>query len=259
MEVVDKIKSGFGGGHVDFSKKYERAMISNHKSNFLTLVNVQNPSDNKIIKKRIKIAKQIDGVTMQGHTQIISDDELFFYGAATNDGNFFKVNMLTGKVEKKLYLGEVHLEQGFMYQSPEGAFTKVTKKFSKNSYLLATSDEDKILTNRLDGVKNKVVLSSWTEEKNEAWDIEMRFDNYFNLKNRYSGKCLTVNKQKVMVETCINVKPRQLWEAIVIEENKVNLINKLTNKCLESDNGENVLLNSCNNSSTQLWKLSSLL
>ena len=258
MEVVDRFQSGFGGGHIDFSKKHQRAMVTNHKSSFITLVDVSNPDNNKILKDKIEIAENIAGKTMQGHTQIISDDEHFFYGAATEDGNFFKVNLLTGALEKKLSLGAVHLEQGFMYQSPEGGFAKPIKKFSHNSFILKSLKIDNVLSNQNN--RTKIDLSVWNENKSQAWDVQMRFNNYFNLKNRLTGACLTFTNGQVEVESCQNSNSNQLWEAFIVnDEGGVSLINKGTKNCLELKNVDQLTLRSCNNSSEQLWDFSSIL
>jgi len=229
MRVVDKFESGYGGGHTDFSPKHKRAVITNHKSNFITLVDVSNPRNNKVLK-HTKVANFVKGPALQGHTQVIGDDENHFYGAATNDGKFFEVSMKTGNVTRTLNLGG-ELQQGFMFQSPEGGFAKPDTKFASSTYSLTNLSTLKVLA----ATGKTVKTNHWFANKNQGWDIRVRHDGFVNLVNRESKKCLQKSQDfdLLTMKKCNNKRKSQMWTLKPDFTNTKNhVVNRLNGKCL---------------------------
>ena len=241
MNVVDSFESGKGGGHTDFSPKHKRAMVTNHKSDFITLVNVANPTNNTIIKD-INVATFVSDIALQGHTQVMGDDENHFYGAATNDGIFFEVSMTTGEVTRKLDLkGE--LQQGFMFQSPEGGFAKTKPKFSAGTFYIKSALTWRVLANHY----NLPDTSYWFSLKNQGWDIRVRHDGYVNLVNRETKKCLAKepHANDVIMQTCNNRVKLQMWDLGNMKAPSKHIVNRVNNKCLTTSFFGDLYLGRC--------------
>jgi len=255
MKVVDSFKSGKGGGHTDFSPKNERAIITNHKSTFITLVDVSNPHNNKIIKN-IRVAHQVKGATLQGHTQAFSDDENYFYGAATHDGKLFKIDVKNAHVLRKLKLNGAILEQGSMYQSPEGGFANKKPKFSNNSVKIEGLRIKRVLREKRGGVN----LRYWSETPSKGWDIRVRFNKVINLINRKSNRCLTSKRGRIVTRECKNRSKSQMWEIVSVDqsENIYNIRSYKSGKCLSNKHRLNML--ECSNDNWRVqWKINSIL
>ena len=255
MKVVDSFKSGKGGGHTDFSPKYQRAMITNHKSTFITLVDVSNPRNNKIIKN-IRVARHVKNETIQGHTQAFSDDENYFYGAATHDGKLFKVDVKNGHVLRKLKLDGAILEQGSMYQSPEGGFAKRKSKFSNNSVKIEGVTVERVLREK----RGAVNLRNWSRDTDKGWDIRVRFKKVINLVNRDSNRCLTLKGERVVTRECKNVSKSQMWEIVTVDKNKdiYKIRSYKSGKCMSNKHKLNMF--ECTDENPRLlWKINSIL
>lgn len=254
MQVVDKFKSGHGGGHIDFSPKHKKAIITNHKSTFITMVDVSNPRDNRIIKN-IEVAHDVEGVTLQGHTQIITDDEKHFIGAATHDGNIFEVSLNKGEITRTLELDGAILEQGFMYQSPEGQYANPKSRYSNNTLRITSLKTFQVLN----GSTNSVGLSFFNIFNEEGWDIAVRHDGYVNFIYRKNNRCLAMHKGDVRTEVCNNKKKSQLWK---INQQSSLLFSSMSiehfkGKCLSSDNG--ISVKKCNSYDySEKWKFNNL-
>ena len=256
MSIVDFFKSGKGGGHTDFSPKRKIGMVSSHKSSFVTMVDVSNPRKNRIIK-HINVSNDKDGShVLQGHTQMLSDDENRFYGAATSDGNFFEINLNQKAVSKKLSLNGANLEQGFMYQSPEGGFANPEPKFSSNSLVIKNVKQQAVLTGK------RAIIKRWREQKNQGWDIQIRNKVFFSLKNRRNNKCLSrTNRNRVKAVVCNNKSTEQMWFFTPISKNSniVHIQNATNGECLKSFKNNYTGIKKCQNNKSFQWEIDSIL
>ncbi len=104
---VDKIlKAALGAAHVEFSKSLGYAIITNHWSNELTIIELATFT----IKKRITLSKtqkfhEEEPHLLQPHFSYLSKDGKYFYTFATQDGDFLEINLETLEVERKLHTG----------------------------------------------------------------------------------------------------------------------------------------------------------
>ena len=290
MRVVDKFESGEGGGHIDFSPKYKKAMVTNHKSTFITMVDVSNPRRNRVIKD-IEVADYAEGVALQGHTQIMTDDENHFIGAATHDSHLFEVSMRNGKITRTLELDGAVLEQGFMYQSPEGEYANPKPRYSNNTLRISSVKTFRNLNLNLSGNRNRNSFGRFSHHnifrenrhrndfgrfshhnvfREDGWDIAIRHDGYINFVHRQSNRCLSVKQGLVVTEVCDNQKDSQLWKINLVRTASFglfhfNLFNSRSQtnikhyggKCLSSDRG--VSLKECRHFDySERWKLKNL-
>jgi len=97
---LDGKHKGLGAAHVEFSKSQKVAIITNHFSNFITIIDISNPDVSKYtIKAQIKIGKHAfikppeAKHLMQPHFALVSEDGKYFYTAASHDGVFVRVDL----------------------------------------------------------------------------------------------------------------------------------------------------------------------
>lgn len=103
MKVIKTIKTGKGSGHVIWVKKHGIALVLNHKDTYVTVIDME--KHEKI--KNIEVAKdnpKYDTI-LQSHSTRISPDSKYYYGFATDNGTFFRVNLETLELNKELYVG----------------------------------------------------------------------------------------------------------------------------------------------------------
>jgi len=105
MKVVKVLQAKLGAAHVEFSKKYNLAIITNHFDPNITIIDM-----NKLtVKKHLTISHhKFDPKTkhlLQPHFSYISKDGKYFYTFATQDGNFLKIDLRTLKIIDTLHTG----------------------------------------------------------------------------------------------------------------------------------------------------------
>jgi VCBS repeat-containing protein len=106
MSVVKTLKASLGAAHVEFSKSLNLAIITNHWSNELTIIDLNTQE----VKKRLTISDtqefhEDEPHLLQPHFSYLSEDGKYFYTFATQDGDFLKINLETLEVEDKLHTG----------------------------------------------------------------------------------------------------------------------------------------------------------
>jgi len=116
MQVVKVLTAALGSAHVGFSKTLGLAIISNHWSNEVTIIDLATQT----VKKRLIISTtqvfhpEIPHL-LQPHFSYVGKNGKYFYTLATQDGDFLKINLETLEVERKLHVGG----------APEQAHSKV--------------------------------------------------------------------------------------------------------------------------------------
>jgi WD40 repeat protein len=107
MGIVKVIESGLGSGHVNFSKEENVAIITNHSSDYVTVIDLSTLA----VKAKIVISKtkfdEKHPALLQLHNPILSEDGRYFLTAASHDGDFVKIDLRTLKVESKLHVGGI--------------------------------------------------------------------------------------------------------------------------------------------------------
>lgn len=106
MQIISEPEAKLGAGHIDFSDKYNLAIITNHFSNFVTVID----------RNTLKVVKNIEiGFThqhdpdhkliMQPHHGIFTADGDYFVNFSTQDGEMFMLNLETLEIDQTLHVG----------------------------------------------------------------------------------------------------------------------------------------------------------
>jgi hypothetical protein len=106
MQVVKVLEAALGAAHVEFSASLGLAIITNHWSNEVTIIDLATQS----VKKRLIISTtqtfhEEEPHLLQPHFSYLSNDGKYFYTLATQDGDFLRINLETLEVEEKLHVG----------------------------------------------------------------------------------------------------------------------------------------------------------
>ncbi len=106
MQIVSELEAKLGAGHIDFSDKHNLAIVTNHFSNFITVID----RDTLVVVKNIKIGftHQHDAnnkLIMQPHHGIFTADGDYFVNFSTQDGKMFMLNLETLEIDQTLYVG----------------------------------------------------------------------------------------------------------------------------------------------------------
>jgi len=97
MEVETMVEAGTGAGHTTFVPTRDLAIITNHNSTYMTVIDTVNHQ----FVKNIEVATiaSLD-YKSQAHTSGVSLDEKYFYSTASHDGDFFRIDLDTWKITK---------------------------------------------------------------------------------------------------------------------------------------------------------------
>ncbi len=106
MTLVKTLDAKLGAAHVEFSKLTNVAIITNHYSNDVTIIDLNTQS----VKKNINIGvgqeyHEDNKHLLQPHFSYISPDGRYFYTFATQDGDFIKIDLSTLEVIERLHTG----------------------------------------------------------------------------------------------------------------------------------------------------------
>jgi len=102
MKIVKILDSGrekgLGAGHIEFSNKLKLGIVTNHYSNYLTILDIDGDSVKKYkILTQVKISEDIfdqnNKHLMQPHFAILSQDGRYFYTADSHNGKFVRVDL----------------------------------------------------------------------------------------------------------------------------------------------------------------------
>jgi len=105
MEIEHTIEAKLGAAHVEFSISQGLAIITNHFDEHLTFIDLNDFT----VKKHLLISHHTfdpnEKHLLQPHFSYISEDGLYFYTFATQDGDFLKINLKTLEIEETLHTG----------------------------------------------------------------------------------------------------------------------------------------------------------
>jgi DNA-binding beta-propeller fold protein YncE len=97
MEVETMINAGTGAGHTTFLPMRDQAIITNHNSTYMTVIDTAN----KKFVRNIEVANTASpDYKSQAHTSGVSLDMKYFYSAASHDGDFFRIDLDTWEVTR---------------------------------------------------------------------------------------------------------------------------------------------------------------
>jgi hypothetical protein len=112
MKIIKRVRSGEGSGHTTFIPQRNLAIVTNHQSKFITIIN---SNTHEKIKDIVVSGDSINDVIMQSHTSFSDRNGDFFYAFASNNGLFYEVDLSTLKVARTLYTGGTPVQGCFTY------------------------------------------------------------------------------------------------------------------------------------------------
>jgi DNA-binding beta-propeller fold protein YncE len=112
MDVVKVIDTGAGNGHTHFIPDRSLAVAINHDDTFVSVIDTETHS----LLKNIEVTF-LPGVgrKAQGHTTGVSPDQRYFYGAASDSGVFFEIDLDTLQLSRTLFVGGYPLMGSFFW------------------------------------------------------------------------------------------------------------------------------------------------
>lgn len=97
MEIVAMVDAGAGAGHTTFLAMRDQAIITNHNSTYMTVIDTVNHQ----FVRNIEVAEDASpDYKSQAHTSGVSLDMKYFYSTASHDGDFFRIDLDTWEVSK---------------------------------------------------------------------------------------------------------------------------------------------------------------
>ena len=121
MGEVARFDAGKGGGHITFSIPKRIAVVTNHKDTFVTVVDVSNPQNPKVLEN-IDVAKPLTaeelaaGKNAQAHTATFDKSGRYFYSVANCDHKFYEIDTDYGWISRTCYLDGSYVPMGdFVY------------------------------------------------------------------------------------------------------------------------------------------------
>ena len=112
MEVVAVIETGAGNGHTHFVPDRNIAVAINHDDTFVTVIDTETHT----FVKNIQVTFPAEvGRKAQGHTTGLSPDQRYFYGAASDAGVFFEIDLEALQLSRTLYVGGYPLMGGYFW------------------------------------------------------------------------------------------------------------------------------------------------
>ncbi len=111
MTIEKMLETGQGSGHTTFLAMRDLAIVTNHNSTYMTVIDTANHQ----VVKNIEVASSASpDYKSQSHTSGVSLDMRYFYSAASHDGTFFRIDLDTWEIEY-LYVGGNILMGSFVW------------------------------------------------------------------------------------------------------------------------------------------------
>jgi hypothetical protein len=106
MSIVKVLDAALGAAHIEFSDSLNLAIVTNHFSNKLTIIDLATQT----VKANIDIGQgqefhEEEKHLLQPHFSYLSKDGKKFYTFATQDGTFLEINLETLTIDRKLVTG----------------------------------------------------------------------------------------------------------------------------------------------------------
>ena len=106
MNIIKVLPAKLGAAHIEFSKSRNLAIVTNHFSNILTFIDL----DDLSIKKELRIGfhhqfDPNDKHLFQPHFSYVSPDGQYYYTFATQDGDFLKIDLDSLEIVDKIHVG----------------------------------------------------------------------------------------------------------------------------------------------------------
>ena len=102
MKTVKTYPIGLGGGHVNFSKQLNLAIVTNHFDDSVTIIDMKT---DQVWNVNITYAPEQDGLFIQSHLNWVSPDGKYYYIFATHDGVFVEIDLVNKTVSRAVETG----------------------------------------------------------------------------------------------------------------------------------------------------------
>ncbi len=117
MSAVASFEAGKGAGHITFSIPKRMAVVTNHKSTFVTVADISNPQNPKVLSNvevtRPLTAEEIAaGKNSQAHTSYVDTSGRFFYSCANCEAKFYSLDLDYLWVSKSIHLPGTYVAMG---------------------------------------------------------------------------------------------------------------------------------------------------
>jgi hypothetical protein len=111
MDIEAMVEAGTGAGHTTFLPMRNQAIITNHNSTFVTVID----TDTHQFIQNVDVADSASpDYKSQAHTSGVSLDMKYFYSAASHDGVFYRIDLDSWEVSKT-YIGGNLLMGSFIW------------------------------------------------------------------------------------------------------------------------------------------------
>ena len=117
MSAVASFKAGLGAGHITFSIPKRLAIVTNHKATYVTVVDLSNPQNPKVIAN-VDVAKPLTaqewaaGKNAQAHTSHVDESGRFFYSCANCEAKFYSLDLDYLWISKSIHLPGTYVAMG---------------------------------------------------------------------------------------------------------------------------------------------------
>ncbi len=117
MQSVASFKAGTGAGHITFSIPRRMAVVTNHKAPFVTVVDLSNPQNPKVVAN-VDVARPLTaeekaaGKNAQAHTSSVDPTGRFFYSCANCEAKFYQLDLDYLWVSKSIHLPGTYVAMG---------------------------------------------------------------------------------------------------------------------------------------------------
>lgn len=111
LNIEAMVEAGSGAGHTTFLPMRNQAIITNHNSTYVTVID----TDNHVFVRNIEVADSASpDYKSQAHTSGVSLDMKYFYSAASHDGVFYRIDLDSWEVSET-YIGGNLLMGSFVW------------------------------------------------------------------------------------------------------------------------------------------------
>jgi hypothetical protein len=111
MTIEAMVDAGKGAGHTTFLPMRDQAIITNHNSTYMTVIDTVNHQ----FVRNVEVASSASpDYKSQAHTSGVSLDMQYFYSTASHDGTFFRIDLDSWEVSKT-YIGGNLLMGSFIW------------------------------------------------------------------------------------------------------------------------------------------------
>ena len=112
LNIVKFIETGFGAGHVAFAKNRGLAVVTNHKDDYITVLDWKK---HRFIKN-VKLPYEHEGIASlnQSHSQYIDKNEEYYYNVWTDGGVFFRLNLDSLEIDDEIFLDGIPIQGNFI-------------------------------------------------------------------------------------------------------------------------------------------------